>query len=76
MIFKSRQSGCYDTAFYIRSYRRLVRRFMLIALMTMVLLLLCVYYALKRPDHQYFASTGDGRIIPLTPVLNVTKGAQ
>ena len=47
MIFKSRQSGCYDTAFYIRSYRRLVKRFMLIALMTMVLLLLCVYYALK-----------------------------
>lgn len=76
MIFKSRQSGCYDASFYIRAYRHLVKRFMLIALMTLVLLLLCVYYAVKRPDHEYFASTGDGRIIPLTPTLNATKGAQ
>lgn len=73
MIFKSKQTQCYDAEFYVIAYRKMVKRFLIMSFVTLILLLLCIFYTLKRPDIQYFTSTSDGQIIPIMPITSTKE---
>lgn len=54
--------------FYRDNYRRVVAILLFMVLITLILLFLVYYLATNRPEPKYFATSADGRIIPLYPL--------
>lgn len=54
--------------FYVDGYRNLLKTVIIMGIAIVILLISNFYFARDREQPQYFATTHDGRLVPLTPL--------